>query len=99
MKKLNENYNQNKFDVAKLSREFLEIDMEVIIKTKIIKGKKEDVNVLAILRWDSKLKKVYVSYVYAYSQNEVSFQDILENKLDKLVIDFCDKNSLILWSY
>lgn len=69
------------------------------MKTTIIQGKKEDVNVLAILRWDRKLKKVYVSYVYAYSQNEVSFQDILENKLDKLVNDFCNENSLILYSY
>ena len=29
MKKLNKNYNQNKFDIAKLSREFIEINNEM----------------------------------------------------------------------
>ena len=29
MKNLNENYNQNKFDIAKLAKEFLEIDNEM----------------------------------------------------------------------
>jgi hypothetical protein len=78
------------------------------MKTKVLKVEISKNNiVLCLLRWNNKpisgdFSKVYVNYVYPYSQEKVDFdylstfeKQLITNK----IIDFCQNQNLILWSY